>query len=694
MQSMEDNCTLLLQPRKTTGGAQTSIGDLKAKLESTNEDDKVEALKHIITGLLNGEEMRSMLMHVIRFACTSSHHKLKRLLMIYWECVPKRGDDGKLLPEMILVCNALRNDLNHANEYIRGCTLRLCTKLREREVIEPLIPSITANLEHRHAYVRRNAVIAIFAIYKSLPALIPNGPELVDNFLQTEPDLAAKRNAFLMLFQCGQDRAIAYMHRVLDQVPSMGDGFQLVVLELARKLCRSHPQEKSRYIKCIITLMETATDTVLFECANTLVAVSNAPTAIGNCFTKLVLRAASLKVTQPELNKMTCEAMLVVVGLLRAGSAQNTPSPTHHPMDAGSIARLTVCLRTLSDPHTWPVASKVLLVDTRDAFTAVLAEQTLRAKKDAPQKDAVDEKIAQADDVIVFRQLKGSKTIMSQLDIEDEEFADVSRAVGSGNQDNDFSARLSRMVQLTGFSDPIYAEAFVAVHHYDIVLDIFVVNKSNDTMQNLMVELSTVGDLKLCERPQCHTLAPGTSKNIKVNIKVSSTETGVVFGSIVYDTTGAGGDRNCVLLNDIHIDIMDYLHPAPCSDIEFRAMWAEFEWENKVFVNTKISDLNELLQHIIASTNMACLTSSSTLEGDCSVLSANLHAKSVFGESALLNLSVERLPFGKISGFVRIRSKTQGIALGLGDKVTLCQQQQHTPQHSQPQHQPRSSSSK
>jgi len=278
----------------------------------------------------------------------------------------------------------------------------------------------------------------------------------------------------------------------------------------------------------------------------------------------------------------------------------------------------------------------------------------------------------------MFRQLKGSKTIMSQLDLEDEEFADVRRAVGQSSQDTDFSARLSRMVQLTGFSDPIYAEAFVAVHHYDIVLDVLVVNKSNETMQNLMVELSTVGDLKLCERPQCHTLAPGASKNIKVNIKVSSTETGVVFGSIVYDTTGAGGDRNCVLLNDIHIDIMDYLHPAFCSDPDFRSMWAEFEWENKVFVNTKITDLNELLQHIVTSTNMLCLTSASTLQGDCSVLSANLHAKSVFGESALLNLSVERLPDGKISGFVRIRSKTQGIALGLGDKVTLCQQQ-HRP---------------
>lgn len=50
----------------------------------------------------------------------------------------------------------------------------------------------------------------------------------------------------------------------------------------------------------------------------------------------------------------------------------------------------------------------------------------------------------------------------------------------------------------------------------------------------------------------------------------------------VYDVSGAASDRNVVVLNDIHIDIMDYIVPATCTDTEFRQMWAEFEWENKV----------------------------------------------------------------------------------------------------------------
>ncbi len=77
---------------------------------------------------------------------------------------------------------------------------------------------------------------------------------------------------------------------------------------------------------------------------------------------------------------------------------------------------------------------------------------------------------------------------------------------------------------------------------------------------------------------------------------------------LVYDVTGAASDRNCVVLNDIHIDIMDYIVPASCTDTEFRQMWAEFEWENKVSVNTNVTDLYEYLQHIVSSTNMKCLT--------------------------------------------------------------------------------------
>lgn len=79
------------------------------------------------------------------------------------------------------------------------------------------------------------------------------------------------------------------------------------------------------------------------------------------------------------------------------------------------------------------------------------------------------------------------------------------------------------------------------------------------------------------------------------------------------------------------------------------------------------------LKHLIKHTNMCCLTPDSSLQGESGFLAANLYASSIFGEDVLANLCAERQPDGKIAGHIRIRSKTQGIALSLGEKICALQ---------------------
>ena len=55
--------------------------------------------------------------------------------------------------------------------------------------------------------------------------------------------------------------------------------------------------------------------------------------------------------------------------------------------------------------------------------------------------------------------------------------------------------------------------------------------------------------------------------------------------------------------------LQDYIVPGACTDTEFRKMWADFEWENKVGVNTTITDMREYLEHVARATNMKLLTS-------------------------------------------------------------------------------------
>jgi coatomer subunit beta len=171
-------------------------------------------------------------------------------------------------------------------------------------------------------------------------------------------------------------------------------------------------------------------------------------------------------------------------------------------------------------------------------------------------------------------------------------------------------------------------------------------------------------------------MAPHDFTNIKANIKVTSTENGIIFGNIVYDVTGSQSDRNCVVLNDIHIDIMDYIVPSSCTDNEFRQMWIEFEWENKIVVNTTIRDLHLYLNYLLKSTNMRCLTPEKALSGDCGFMAANLYAKSIFGEDVLANVSIEKSAIhadAPVTGHIRIRAKSQGMALSMGDKINMTQ---------------------
>ncbi|KAK6637472.1 Coatomer subunit beta [Polyplax serrata] len=926
---------------------------LKMDLEKGDVKTKIEALKKTIHMIISGERLPGILMTIIRFVLPLQDHMVKKLLLIFWEIVPKTNPDGKLLQEMILVCDAYRKDLQHPNEFLRGSTLRFLCKLKEPELLEPLMPAIRACLEHRHSYVRRNAVLAIFTIYRNFEFLIPDAPELIANFLEGEQDMSCKRNAFLMLLHADQERALNYLASCLDQVNSFGDILQLVIVELIYKVCHINPSERSRFIRCIYNLLNSSSQAVRYEAAGTLITLSNAPTAIkaaASCYIEIIIkesdnnvklivldRLISLKdhpthervlqdlvmdilrvLSSPDLevrkktlnlamdlvssrnieemvlvlkkevtkthnvvehedtgkyrqllvrtlhsccikfpdiaatvipvlieflsdtnelaatdvlifireaihkfenlrpliiekliesftsiksvkvhraalwilgeyaylpddiqtvmsqvrqtlgeipivedelkraagektdedvtlgpvpvqklvttdgtyatqssfntlatkknevrpplrqylidgdffigaalgttlaklalrynalvkdsikrNRFTTEAMLIMSSILHLGKS-GIPSKAITNDDAD---RLLLCLRVLSDTN--PQIESIFNEKCRQALSIMLVANALQESSLQKLKEK-SAKVNEADDPITFLQLSSLRGAGGDFGGENLFELSLNRAVAGGKQGGpgDYSAgssKLNKVTQLTGFSDPVYSEAYVHVNQYDIVLDVLIVNQTSDTLQNCTLELATLGDLKLVEKPQPVVLAPHDFCNIKASVKVASTENGIIFGNIVYDISGAASDRNVVVLNDIHIDIMDYIVPATCNDTEFRQMWAEFEWENKVSVSTNLTDLHEYLQHLIKSTNMKCLTPEKALSGQCGFMAANMYAKSIFGEDALANLSIEK-PFNRpeaaVIGHIRIRAKSQGMALSLGDKIKMAQ---------------------
>lgn len=163
--------------------------------------EKKKSLMQLIKIISNDENYPRLLMDVLTNLQMNPDHGIKKLLFLYWEIVEKTNVDGTVKGEITLAINALRKDLDSPNEYIRGRTLRLVSKISVQTIVEDLIDAVITNLQHRNCYVRRNAIMCIFAVYNTFGLdVVENCIEDIENILITESDMSTKRNSFLLLF--------------------------------------------------------------------------------------------------------------------------------------------------------------------------------------------------------------------------------------------------------------------------------------------------------------------------------------------------------------------------------------------------------------------------------------------------------------------------------------------------------------
>lgn len=73
------------------------------------------------------------------------------------------------------------------------------------------------------------------------------------------------------------------------------------------QICRTRPAEKGKYIKIILALLGSSKPAVVYDCATTLVALSQAPTAIraaANCFCQLLVTSSDNNVKLIVLDRL------------------------------------------------------------------------------------------------------------------------------------------------------------------------------------------------------------------------------------------------------------------------------------------------------------------------------------------------------------------------------------------------------
>ena len=105
--------------------------------------------------------------------------------------------------------------------------------------------------------------------------------------------------------------------------------------------------------------------------------------------------------------------------------------------------------------------------------------------------------------------------------------------------------------------------------------------------------------------------------------------------------------------------------------MDFKKKWSEYEWENKIIVKTSITDLKDYVEFLANTLNVQLLTNIEDNDHKAGFLVANFYTKSKFEEDCLLNVSIEKTVSaegGKINGLIRVRAKTEGMALCMGEK--------------------------
>eukprot|EP00366_Plasmodium_knowlesi_P003228 XP_002260725.1 coatamer protein, beta subunit, putative [Plasmodium knowlesi strain H] len=352
-----------------------------------------------------------------------------------------------------------------------------------------------------------------------------------------------------------------------------------------------------------------------------------------------------------------------------------------------------------------------------------------------PPQTEPNENKESVDDEIYFRILKEKKNVLNILDersvemderavLMDEKLDKLKLKYTLSNdilfEENEFKlptfkhnysslfmAKLYNSQRLTGIDDDIFIEAVPIVSNINLIVELYVYNQSGAYLQNIFISLSTHGNLKPIDKIPEFNLGPNEKRKFKITVKVHTTETGIIFGYVFYERKNEN-KKNYIVLSELNINMTDYINASFISSHLFRIMWSEFEWENKININTSIRDAFELLKLIIKQTNMTIVEKFMPLEfyeketknrtgqanispidiyisyissledlkclvNNSAFFAVNLFSRSIFGEDSLANLSVQKNPDGRLSGSIRVRSRTQGIALSLGDKITLVQ---------------------
>ena len=265
----------------------TSYRDVIKKISSKVIPDKEEALKSVLGSMVNDDNYPDDLMiNVIHNLTIVDDIKIKKLLFLFWEVIDKHKPDGSMKDEIILLCNGIRKDLDSPNEYIRGRTLRLLTKLPYKEILENVKNAVFENIKHVHPYVRSNAIMCILSFIDNFGVdIVPDSlPDDLKDIILKDNDTATRRNAYVLYSRITPMESLTLTQEIMEnnEISELGDLFALCIVENLRKLNKIFPQRSSNFIHLLLELSVHKSHSVLFEIGSLLLDISSNPNVVSS----------------------------------------------------------------------------------------------------------------------------------------------------------------------------------------------------------------------------------------------------------------------------------------------------------------------------------------------------------------------------------------------------------------------------
>ncbi|KRH93148.1 Vesicle coat complex COPI, beta subunit [Pseudoloma neurophilia] len=217
--------------------------------------------------------------------------------------------------------------------------------------------------------------------------------------------------------------------------------------------------------------------------------------------------------------------------------------------------------------------------------------------------------------------------------------------------------------QLSGYTDPLYIEAFVNITRLKITVELLFINTTSHMITNI-IPAFTVSSNITGDRPLSFNLDKQSITKKEYSFKVNEVINGFLTGHIQF---AMGKNMHMsIALGEIQFKVNEYLLEKEMSQDDFKGSWLTLEWENSYTSRFRSSlDIIGVFNRIKNELKCSIINEMNTLNSESDTfIVANLCCSTLLAEDILLNLKISKENTA-ITVDCRMRSASEKIVKSL-----------------------------